>query len=46
MRRMMTDDDLHDRCARSAREYAIAHFDPEKVADAYAAVLQASTNIG
>jgi glycosyltransferase involved in cell wall biosynthesis len=41
---MMTDDDLRDRCARSARKYAVAHFDPEKVTDAYAVVLEATVN--
>jgi len=38
--RLLDDDDFHQACAKSARDYAETNFDPERVADAYENVFQ------
>lgn len=46
IRRLLNDDDFHAKCAANARQYAETHFDPERVADAYEAVLTQAAKSG
>jgi colanic acid biosynthesis glycosyl transferase WcaI len=39
VRRLLDDDGFHRQCSQSARRYAEAHFDPERVTAAYESVL-------
>lgn len=45
IKRLLDDEDFHQQCALSARAYAEANFDPERVADAYEQVLLDATQI-